>query len=139
MEQTIGLSDVVNRNNENSIIQSIESSIKKTSRFLHRTIAQSPDADVLLAGAIVSYLLPELDDFARFFSTIPTLLLGGFAIKQYYWGHLYYNNAKEQLENKNHVVSKEAFNRTFPWYKPFCGYFGSRYAFREYQKNLGLK
>jgi hypothetical protein len=121
------LSELVQK--DESFSNVVGNALKKTGKFLYQTIRQSPDADILLAGYVASYFVPELEDVRSLF--------GFFAIKQYIWGHWSYNDAKRQL-NKTRNVSEKAFEKTFsPWgFAGPCSYCGSRYALSEHKRQM---
>ncbi len=130
MKQNVNeLSDLVEQNN---LFDIVGNELKKAGKFLYQTVRQSPDADILLAGVIASYFVPELE------SARP--IMAFFTAKQYLYGHITYHLTNILLKSKNHEVTRETFERAFPWWNPMrlggCCYCGSRYAFKQYEKEL---
>ena len=69
------LTDLIQK--EISASNVIGSKLKKVGDFLYRTVKQSPDAHILLAGYIATYFIPELENmrflfgfFACYFRTL---------------------------------------------------------------------
>lgn len=106
----------------------VRNGLNKSGKFLYQTIRQSPDADILLIGYIASYFFSESENMTLFFGLL--------SAKQYLWGHLSYYDAKRKL-NKKRDVSDKAFEKVFsPSSAGPCAYCGSRYALREYKRQM---
>ena len=95
---------------------------------LYQTVAQSPDADLLLIGAIGCLFTNEREWASP--------LLGFASAKQYIWGWLMNNKVKEIVKRRNRQRSIEALKKKFITEGAPCDYFGARYAIKNYERGL---